>query len=112
MITNITKCIQAEEILQQCQPLIEAISQHPVYQSISTLAHLRIFTEHHVFAVWDFICLLKELHRRIVCTQAPAPAERCVLCAFNQSDFGGRRKRPDGRPTGIISAILNCIEQQ
>ena len=62
MITKIPNCIQAEDILQQCQPFIEEINQHPVYQSISTLSHLRIFIEHHVFAVWDFMCLLKELY--------------------------------------------------
>ena len=53
---------QAKEIFRQCSPLMEKINQHPLYQSIHTLSHLRIFMEHHVFAVWDFICLLKELH--------------------------------------------------
>jgi hypothetical protein len=37
--------------------------------------------EHHVFAVWDFICLLKELHRRIVCTQAPWFPPKNAYCA-------------------------------
>ncbi len=27
--------------------------------------------EYHVFAVWDFMCLLKELHSRMVSTRAP-----------------------------------------
>ena len=49
--------------------------------SIHTLNHLRIFMEHHVFAVWDFMCLLKELHRRIVCTQAPWFPPKDAYCA-------------------------------
>ncbi len=81
MITQITDCTSAEEILQRCAPLIEEINQHPIYQSIRTLNNLRIFTEHHVFAVWDFICLLKELHRCIVCIQAPWFPPKDAYCA-------------------------------
>ena len=61
----------AHDIMNQCAPLIEKINQHPLYASIQSLADLRLFMEHHVFAVWDFMCLLRELHRRIVSTGAP-----------------------------------------
>lgn len=56
---------------QRLAPLIQRIQSHPLYAEIHSIAHLRIFMEHHVFAVYDFMCLLKELHRRIVSTQAP-----------------------------------------
>ena len=62
---------KAEAVFHQCTPLIEQINMHPLYKSIRSLPDLRIFMEHHVFAVWDFMCLLKELHRRIVSTRAP-----------------------------------------
>ena len=58
-MTNLEK---AEAIFQECAPLIEQINQHLLYQSIHSLHDLRIFMEHRVFAVWDFMCLLKELH--------------------------------------------------
>ena len=45
----------AYEILQHCAPLIEQIHQHPLHHSMHSLDHLRIFMEHHVFAVWDFM---------------------------------------------------------
>jgi Protein of unknown function (DUF3050) len=48
---------------------------------VDSIERLRIFTEHHVFAVWDFICLLKELHRKIVCTQAPWFPPKDAYCA-------------------------------
>jgi hypothetical protein len=60
-----------EELAHQLNPLILEINQHPLYHQIYSTEHLRKFMEQHVFAVWDFMCLLKELQRRIVCTGAP-----------------------------------------
>ena len=61
----------AHEVMNQCAPLIEQINTHLLYAGIHSLADLRIFMEHHVFAVWDFMSLLKELQRRVVSTGAP-----------------------------------------
>ena len=60
-----------ESVNQQLVPLIQQIKQHDLYAHIRSLDDLRIFMEYHVFAVWDFMCLLKELHSRIVTTRAP-----------------------------------------
>ena len=62
---------QADRLYQQLMPLINKINRHPLYQQIKSLQDLRIFMQHHVFAVWDFMCLLKALHSKLVCTQAP-----------------------------------------
>jgi hypothetical protein len=44
---------------------------HPVYRSLRTLQHVRTFQEHHVWAVWDFMSLLKALQRGLTCTEVP-----------------------------------------
>jgi hypothetical protein len=36
---------------------------HPIYDNVRSLEDLRCFMQHHVFAVWDFMCLAKRLQR-------------------------------------------------
>lgn len=49
----------------------EALLVHPIYTSIADVDGLRRFAETHVFAVWDFMSLLKSLQRDLTCTTLP-----------------------------------------
>ncbi len=52
-------------------PLRQSLLEHPVYQRITSLDGVRLFMEHHVFAVWDFMSLLKTLQQRLCCVTVP-----------------------------------------
>ncbi len=56
-------------------PRLAAIRQqllaHPVYDAIETLPQLRLLMREHVFAVWDFMSLLKRMQQLVTGTTTP-----------------------------------------
>ncbi|MEO3404578.1 DUF3050 domain-containing protein [Mucilaginibacter sp. CAU 1740] len=53
------------------QPLRDQLINHELYKNITSLDELTVFMEHHVFAVWDFMSLLKALQQKLTCTVTP-----------------------------------------
>ncbi len=67
------------------------LTAHPVYQTFTDLEHLRHFMGYHVFAVWDFMSLLKALQIKLTTVTlpwrpSPYPAEMVRL--INQIVLG------------------------
>jgi hypothetical protein len=59
------------KIHQSLSPLKEEIVHHKVYNLINDIEELRVFMRYHVYAVWDFMSLLKSLQLNLTCTTLP-----------------------------------------
>jgi hypothetical protein len=63
--------IRITQLKTDIEPLRAQLIAHPLYQNISTIDGLHLFMQHHIFAVWDFMSLLKSLQRMLTCTTLP-----------------------------------------
>jgi hypothetical protein len=62
---------QIERLNREIEPIRSKVISHQIYQSLDTLDAIRTFMEHHVFAVWDFMSLLKALQVELTCVTVP-----------------------------------------
>jgi len=60
-----------ENLKSEIAPLREQLVNHPLYASIQSLEDMQAFMEAHIYAVWDFMSLLKALQTGLTCTQVP-----------------------------------------
>lgn len=60
-----------ELLKKNISPLRKQLVNHKIYSAIQSPADLGIFMEHHVFAVWDFMSLLKKLQKELTCVDIP-----------------------------------------
>jgi hypothetical protein len=58
-------------ILDTTQNERDILLSHKIYSSITTIDDLHLFMENHVFAVWDFMSILKTLQKKLTCTDIP-----------------------------------------
>ncbi|GHB51736.1 DUF3050 domain-containing protein [Persicitalea jodogahamensis] len=65
MITHI------EKIKREIEPLRQEIINHKVYSAVKDVDDLKVFMQYHVYAVWDFMSLLKALQNNLTCTSIP-----------------------------------------
>jgi hypothetical protein len=60
-----------QELQHAIAPYRKQIITHPIYGQITHLDDLKVFMQHHVYAVWDFMSLLKSLQNQLTCTSVP-----------------------------------------
>ena len=58
-------------IENRIEPLRDKLLNHRLYSRISKIEDLQTFTENHIYAVWDFMSLLKALQINLTCTKTP-----------------------------------------
>ncbi len=60
-----------EYIEGKIKSLRDKLLNHRLYSNIERIEDLQIFTENHIYAVWDFMSLLKALQIKLTCTKTP-----------------------------------------
>src|SRR2546423_5255447 len=89
-----------------------ALLDHPIYTQVASVADLRRFMEDHVFAVWDFMSLLKRLQQDMTCITVPwfpaddAKAARLIndIVIGEETDVG-----PDGSYVSHLALYLRAM---
>ena len=63
--------MDVEKIRDSIKEPREKLLNHRLYTEIKSIEDLQIFTSNHIFAVWDFMSLLKALQNNLTCTKVP-----------------------------------------
>lgn len=60
-----------EKLMEAIQPYRNQLLSHPIYHDMRSLEDFQVFMEQHVFAVWDFMSLLKALQLKLTGMSLP-----------------------------------------
>lgn len=88
-VSNVSnkQTIRTKDMINQIQkeitPIKRQLVEHPVYQLIKSKEDVQLFMEIHVYAVWDFMSLLKVLQQQLSCISLPwRPVENASIARF------------------------------
>src|SRR6201992_254134 len=85
---------------------------HPVYAEVASVEDLRRFMEDHVFAVWDFMSLLKRLQQDMTCIRVPwFPADNAKAARLINDIVIGEETDvdPDGSYVSHLTLSLRAM---
>lgn len=104
-----------ESTLKEIDELHSFLENHPVYSSISSINSLKIFMQYHVFAVWDFMSLLKSLQKEVTCVTVPwTPSKysKEIVRMVNEIVLGEESDvDPQGRACDHFSLYLDSMKE-
>jgi hypothetical protein len=89
-----------------------ALLNHPLYAQVASVADLRRFMEDHVFAVWDFMSLLKRLQQDMTCIRVPwFPADNAKAARLINDIVIGEETDvdPDGSYVSHLALYLRAM---
>lgn len=58
------KLSKSQRLMALIKAQVHNLSHHEIYSQLNSSARINCFMSYHIFAVWDFIKLLKSLHNK------------------------------------------------
>ena len=98
----------------QLRGLRTALLQHQLYADVVSASDLRCFMGDHVFAVWDFMSLLKRLQQDMTCVSVPwFPAENARAARLINDIVIGEETdtAPDGSYVSHLDLYLSAMAE-
>lgn len=75
--------METNSVIDHIKDSQKSLVNHKIYDNIKTIDDLKLFMENHVFAVWDFMSLLKGLQVNLTSTSTPwVPVENTEAARF------------------------------
>ncbi|MSQ87393.1 MAG: DUF3050 domain-containing protein [Alphaproteobacteria bacterium] len=114
MVRSFSDATQLEGLYSRVEPHLSLLNNHPIYSAIKSLEDLRVFMTWHVFAVWDFMSLLKSLQRQLTCVDVPwmVPPNLNSARFINEIVLNEETDIDlDGSPTSHLSLYLQAMNE-
>ncbi|WLR51976.1 DUF3050 domain-containing protein [Bacillus tianshenii] len=106
--------MNVKETFREVEAVREELLAHPVYEQMTSAERVKVLMKHHVFAVWDFMSLLKRLQQELTVVAVPwVPAQNANYGRFINEIVLGEETDEDGQG-GYIShyeLYLNAMKE-
>jgi hypothetical protein len=66
-----TQETKLQALLREIKPYQQKLINHTIYGSVQNAEDLKLFMQSHIYAVWDFMSLLKYLQLKLTCVSVP-----------------------------------------